>query len=71
MAELLAIDLGTMSAKVGVFARDGRLVGFARHPYPLEHPGPECWVEQQSEQWWTAVQGAIHEALRGHSTRTS
>jgi len=34
-AELLAVDLGTSSVKVGLFARDGRLLSFARRTYAL------------------------------------
>lgn len=58
---LLAIDLGTSSAKVGLVAPDGRLLAFARRTYPLAR-GPEPGrAEQDPEQWWAAVLDAIHE----------
>jgi sugar (pentulose or hexulose) kinase len=58
---LLAIDLGTSSAKVGLVAPDGQLLGFARRTYPLAR-GPEPGrAEQDPEQWWAAVLDGIHE----------
>jgi xylulokinase len=60
-AELLALDLGTSSVKVGVFASDGRLLSFARRPYGLVQVAGEA-AEQDPEQWWVSTAAAIREA---------
>ncbi len=52
-ADLLAIDLGTSSVKVGVFAHDGQLLSFARRPYA---------AEDDPELWWQATAAALREA---------
>jgi xylulokinase len=57
-AELLGIDLGTSSVKVGLFAGDGRLLSFARR----EHDPADAAGETDPEQWWTATAAAIREA---------
>jgi xylulokinase len=58
---LLAIDLGTSSAKVGLVAADGQLLGFARHTYPLLRGAQAGHTEQDPEQWWSAVLDGIGE----------
>ncbi|HEV7663399.1 MAG TPA: FGGY-family carbohydrate kinase [Chloroflexota bacterium] len=60
-AELLALDLGTSSVKVGVFAGDGRLLSFSRRAYDLVHVAGEA-AEQDPEQWWSSTAAAIREA---------
>jgi xylulokinase len=55
---LLGIDLGTSSVKVGLFARDGRLLSFARRGHDLSNTGAEA----DPEQWWSATSEAIREA---------
>jgi xylulokinase len=60
-AELLALDLGTSSVKVGVFAGDGRLLSFARRPYGLVQVAGEA-AEQDPEVWWSSTADAICEA---------
>jgi xylulokinase len=57
-AELLAIDLGTSSVKVGLFASDGRLLSFARRSHEPASPTGEA----DPEQWWAATADAIREA---------
>ncbi len=60
-AELLAIDLGTSSVKVGVFAGDGRLVSFARRGYGgVQVDGGLS--EAEPEQWWSSTAEALREA---------
>jgi xylulokinase len=67
---LLAIDLGTSSAKVGLVAPDGELLGFARRTYPLVRGAQPGYVEQDPESWWSAVQDGIHELRSaGHDLR--
>jgi xylulokinase len=63
---LLTIDLGTSSAKVGLVAPNGQLLGFARRRYPLERGAEAGSAEQDPEQWWAAVEDAIHELAVTH-----
>jgi xylulokinase len=60
-AELLAVDLGTSSVKVGVFGGDGRLVSFARRGYGLLRVDGEV-AEADPEQWWSSTAEALREA---------
>jgi xylulokinase len=60
-AELLAIDLGTSSVKVGVFVGDGRLLSFARRGYGLVRVAGEV-AEADPEQWWSSTADALREA---------
>jgi xylulokinase len=62
-AELAAIDLGTSSVKVGVFAGDGQLLSFARCAYGEPHLIGEA-AEQDPELWWSCTASAIREAAR-------
>jgi xylulokinase len=52
---LVAVDLGTSAAKVGLVAPDGRLRGFARVPYALLLDGAPGRAEQHADAWWTAL----------------
>jgi xylulokinase len=61
-AELLAIDLGTSSVKVGLFAAGGELLSFARQGYGLPRTDADGAAEADPEQWWSATAGAIGEA---------
>jgi len=63
-AELLGIDLGTSSVKVGVFTRDGALLGFARRALRVD-TGPGGAAEADPEAWWSATVDAIREAAAG------
>lgn len=51
---LLGIDLGTSSAKAGLFRTDGRRLASAQvgYQYRMPHPG---WAEMESEVWWDAT----------------
>ena len=60
-AELLGVDLGTSSVKVGVFAVDGRLLAFARRAYSEQTVVGEL-AEQDPERWWIATAEALREA---------
>ena len=67
--ELLGIDLGTSSAKVGLFSRGGQRLGFARRAYPLAPSPRDGRAEQDPEQWWVAVRDAIRTILQGRDPR--
>src|SRR5437773_1536362 len=59
----IGIDGGTESVRVGIFDREGTLVGFASQPYPLTHPRPG-WAEQNPAEWWSALVIAVREGIR-------
>lgn len=56
---ILAIDIGTTSAKGVLVARDGRAVAAAAAEYPTSHPQPG-WVEQEVGHWWEATVAICH-----------
>lgn len=60
---LMGIDVGTGSARAGVFDRDGVLLATARRPIDLHREGGVI-AEQNSEQIWNAVCGAARAAVR-------
>lgn len=62
MTALLAIDLGTESARVAVYAEDARLLGEGEGTYPTVFPRPG-WAEQDPQDWWSAVVTATRTAL--------
>lgn len=59
---LIGVDVGTGSARAGVFDADGRLLGVGKHPVTLWH-APGDIVEQSSDQIWQAVCHAVREAV--------
>lgn len=61
-SRFLGIDVGTGSARAGVFDGDGRLVGMASRPITLFRELGEI-VEQSSDEIWAAVCAASREAL--------
>lgn len=60
----LGIDVGTGSARAGIFDARGRRAGSASFPIKLWHPAPDH-VEQSSEDIWRACVRATCAALRG------
>jgi sugar (pentulose or hexulose) kinase len=60
---LLAIDIGTQSARAAVLTVDGHIVGIAQIAHEVYRPHPS-WAQQQPEQWWKEVCQAIREVLR-------
>lgn len=60
---LIGVDVGTGSARAGVFDAKGKLLGVGKHPVTMwQEPGEI--VEQSSEQIWQAVCTAVREALQ-------
>ncbi len=59
---LLAIDIGTSSCKLTVFAEDGTPVASGSQAYPLYTPQPG-FVEQDANLWWDAICRACRELL--------
>lgn len=60
---LVAVDIGTGSARAGVFDRDGRLLAKAKRPILMFRPR-ENHAEHDSEDIWAATCGAVREAVR-------
>jgi xylulokinase len=59
---LLGIDIGTSACKVAVFDISGTVLVQATKSYPVYYPDANC-VEQNPEDWWFGVCGAIREVL--------
>ena len=59
---LLGIDLGTSSVKVLLLSPDGVEEGQASREYPVLAPRLG-WSETDPEAWWSAVAGAVRQAV--------
>jgi glycerol kinase len=65
MPELLgAIDVGTSTARAGLFLASGELLAMARAPLASASPGPGL-VEQDAQAVWRAAKGVLRRALAG------
>ncbi len=62
MDAYLGIDVGTGSARAGVFDHEGHLLGTAVHPIQMWRPQPD-FVEQSSDDIWRACCAAVREAV--------
>jgi FGGY-family pentulose kinase len=60
-ALLLGIDVGTQSARAGIFTTSGELVGRGEHELAIWRPRPDH-VEQSSSDIWRAVCAAVRAA---------
>jgi D-ribulokinase len=58
----IGVDVGTLSARAGVFDRAGRLIASARRPIAIWREPGEI-VEQSSDDIWRAVTLAVREAV--------
>ena len=58
---VVAVDVGTSSARAGVFDRRGRLLGKGEHPIIMNRPR-ENHAEHNSEDIWSAVCLAVRAA---------
>ena len=71
MGELLVgVDVGTGSARAGVFSPGGALLGRAELPIDMRRRSPRE-AEHDSEQIWRAVGGAVRDALAAADARGS
>jgi FGGY-family pentulose kinase len=59
---VMAVDVGTGSARVGLFDRSGVLLARAKRPILMHQPAPDH-AEHDSEDIWQAVGSAAKEAL--------
>jgi len=60
-AAVVAVDVGTGSARAGVFGADGRMLGRSERPITLHRPLPDH-AEHSSEDIWAAVAAAVRAA---------
>ena len=58
---IVAVDIGTGSARAGVFDRSGALFGRAEHPIAMRRPSADH-AEHDSENIWNAVCTAVKAA---------
>jgi D-ribulokinase len=58
----IGVDIGTGSARAGIFDRDGKLLASARKPIAIWREAGEI-VEHSSEDIWRAATGAVREAV--------
>ncbi|HXW30838.1 MAG TPA: FGGY family carbohydrate kinase, partial [Xanthobacteraceae bacterium] len=63
MHAFIGVDVGTASARAGVFDRRGTLLATARQPIMVWH-APGDIVEQSSEDIWRACAQAIRAAMQ-------
>lgn len=61
---LIGVDVGTGSARAGVFDSAGRMLGVGKAALTLWHEPGEI-VEQSSAQIWQAVCSAVRQAMAG------
>jgi D-ribulokinase len=61
-ARFIGVDVGTGSARAGVFDADGRMLGTAKRDITLFR-GPGSMVEQSSAEIWDAVCAAVRGAM--------
>ncbi len=59
---LIGVDAGTTGLKSLAFDLSGNLIAKAYREYSLHHPHPD-WVEQNPEDWWTALVETLQEIL--------
>src|SRR5690606_21028017 len=59
----LGIDVGTGSARAGVFSARGEMLGTSSHPIAIWKDGAD-FVEQSSEDIWRACGRAVRGALK-------
>lgn len=59
----LGIDVGTGSARTGVFSESGDLLSSAKHPIAIWHEASGV-VEQSSEDIWRAVSRTVRQAVK-------
>ena len=59
---VVGVDVGTGSARAGVFTFKGQILGHADHPILMHKPKPDH-AEHSSEDIWTAVGKAVKSAL--------
>ena len=67
---VVAVDIGTGSARAGVFTASGSLLGKSEHPILMNRPR-ENHAEHDSEDVWAAVCAAVRKAVKASGTGAS
>lgn len=63
---VIGIDMGTGSARAGVFDARGRQVGFGTAAWTTAYPQPG-WAEQDPHEWWRQTVAAVRAAVADSS----
>ena len=66
--QICAVDVGTGSARAGIFDRNGRLLGRGEHPIAMNRASPNH-AEHDSEDIWRAVCRAMQAAMAKAGSR--
>jgi ribulose kinase len=69
MDAVIGVDVGTGSARAGVFDGSGRMLGQASRSIQAWHPKPD-YVQQSTADIWAAVCASVREALAQAGTVT-
>ncbi len=59
---ILAIDIGTQSARAAVVTQDGDILGIEQIPHEVDSPHPG-WAQQKPNAWWNETCQAIQKVL--------
>ena len=59
---ILALDIGTQSARASVLSVDGEILGIAQVKHEVDSPHTG-WAQQRPDDWWTETCHAIREVL--------
>ena len=65
---LVAVDVGSTSARAGVFDLQGRRLARSEHPFSTQRPLPDH-AEHRSDEIWVAVTAAVRSALSAAQVR--
>jgi len=60
---IIAIDIGTQSARAAVVTPDGEIRGIEQVPHDVSSPRPG-WAEQRPAAWWEETRRAIRRVLK-------
>ena len=61
---LLAIDIGTQSARASVVTDGGEIRGIAQIAHEVDSPHPG-WAQQKADDWWSETCRACMRASEG------
>lgn len=64
----IGIDVGTGSARAGVFDTEGRLLAASGREVAMWRPRPD-WAQQSSADIWEAICAAVREAVAASGVR--
>src|SRR5690625_6486123 len=59
----IGIDVGTGSARAGIFSSSGKMAAAASHPIRMWRPKTD-FAEQSSEDIWKAIASSVKQALQ-------